>query len=419
MKIKLITALGLIISLSVFGADSNKTGVSELNGRTVKQALSLFRDIEGVDLSVDSKKKTATFTTNWTLSKDSAFTTKIIGKFDGTDTTFANEEGLNNDVTLEIGHKTLYYTLSNVQKSAYNKLHGDIANNIQNAKSGYYGCVTKELAKDVSKYKPLLDLIGSSVESIQKKLWTELPKEIKNHSELETQVEKQCKSFREVVTTKAVEITQLQYEREYYFTNYTLAYTPGSYTYFDLKNTEQKKSNTESIKIGAEFGSVTLAGSTSDPNRWLSWEATKWSFGTAYSKGDAKGESSKTNICQPLNTAEGFSKCFDTYLKPSYESENLSFFAKAAIRSKSSWLKGVDVELKHTKSDKRYENPDDDVTTKRWSLALPVTVFTNKEYNVRGGLTFNWQEKLKTDKADFDKFTIGLFITKGFSLSSN
>lgn len=419
MKIKLISALSLIISSSVFGGDSNKVGVPELNGRTVKQALSLFREVEGLDLTVDSKKKTATFTTNWTLSKDSAFTTKIIGKFDGTDTAFANEEGLNNDVTLEIGHKSLYYTLSDAQKSAYNKLHGDIANNIQNAKSSYYGCVTKELAKDIPKYKPLLDLISSSDETIQKKLWNDLPKEIKKHSKLEAQVDKQCKSFRETVAKKAVEITKLKYERSYYFTNYTLAYTPGSYKYFDLENMEQKKSDTESIKIGAEFGSVTLAGSTSDTNRWLTWEATKWSFGTTYSKGDAKGESSKTNICQPLDVAEGFSKCFDTYLKPSYESENLSIFVKAAIRSKSSWLKGLDVELKHTKSDKHFETPDDDITTKRWSLALPVTVFTNKEYNVRGGLSFNWQEKLKTDKVDFDKFTIGLFITKGFSLSSN
>ena len=419
MKTTLITALSLIISSTVFGEDSSKTEVPELNDRTVKEALSLFRDIEGLDLSVDSKEKTATFTTNWTLSKDSAFTTKIIGKFDGTDATFASEEGLNNDVTLEIGHKTLYYTLSDAQKSVFNKFHGDIANTIQNAKSGYYGCVTTELTKDYSKYKSLLDLIGSSDESTQKKLWKELPKEIKKHSELEAQVNKNCKSFRDTVTTKTVEISKLQYERKYYFTHYTLAYSPGSYSYFDLENMEQKKSDTESIKIGAEFGNVTLAGSTTDLNRWLTWEATKWSFGAAYSKGDTKGESSKTNICQPLEAAEGFSKCFDTYLKPSYESENLSFFAKAAIRSKSSWLKGVDVEVKHTKSDKRYDDPDDDVSTKRWSLTLPLTVFTNKEYSVRGGLAFKWQQKLKTDKVDFDKFTIGLFITKGFSLSSN
>lgn len=419
MKTKLIPALSLIISSAVFGEDSSKALVPELNDRTVKQALSLFRDIEGLDLLVDSKEKTATFTTNWTLSKDSAFTTKIIGKFDGTDTTFANEEGLNNDVTLEIGHKTLFYTLSDTQKSAFNNIHGDITNNIQNAKSEYYGCVTKELIKDISNYKPLLDLIGSVDESIQKKLWVELPKEIKKHPDLEAKVQENCNNFRETVMTKAIEINNLQYERGYYFTNYTLAYSPGSYSYFDLEDMSQKKSDTESIKIGAELGSVTLAGSTTDIDRWLSWEATKWSFGATYSKGDAKGESSKTNICQPLDAAEGFSKCSDNYLKPSYESENLSFFAKAAIRSKSSWLKGVDVEVKHTKSDKRYDDPDENISIKRWSLNLPLTIFTDKEYSVRGGLAFRWQEKVKTDKADFDKFTIGLFITKGFSLSSN
>ena len=414
MKFKLITALGFIVSSSAFGYDSNSRDVAKLNGRTVKQALDLFREVEGLDLSVDSKKKTATFTTNWTLSKNSALTMKIIGKFDGTDTTFANEEGLNNDVTLEIGHKNLYYSLSDAQQSAHDNLYGSIVKNIHKAQSDYYDCVIKEVTKDVTKYKLLLDMIGSSDETIQKNLWDDLPKKIEEHPTLEIQVDKQCNNFRETVVNKAEEIGNLQFERSYYFTNYTLGYTPGSYKYFDLERTEQKQSDTESIKIGAEFGSVTLAGSTTDINRWLNWEATKWSFGTTFSKGDAKSESSKTNICQPLDIAEGFSKCFDTYLKPSYESENLSFFVTAAIRSKSSWLKGLDVKLKHTKSDKRFATPADNITTKRWSLAVPVTIYTSKNDKIRGGLSFNWQEKLKTDKVDFDTFTIGLEPVNNF-----
>ncbi len=69
-----------------------------------------------------------------------------------------------------------------------------------------------------------------------------------------------------------------------------------------------------------------------------------------------------------------------------------------------------------------FDNPFVDETKvseiARWSVALPFTFFVTEKYDFKAGISLLWQEKLESDPAEFDRLTAGLFITKGFDISS-
>jgi hypothetical protein len=387
---KLITIFALVFCQNTLAEDKVLLG-----GYTPKQTLSLFKEVQGLELDVSSKDKKATISIQKAFDPDSILKLQVIGKFDGSDTSFANEDGLSNDVTLKLTHTSIYYdsnqTIDDDVKSVALRTR-----DMSRLKQTYYNCSIR--------YSPKKDT----------ETYLDYQKRIKNEK-LDTLINLDvCKSEHLAINKLDKDTDFYKFYRSYWYNSNSFSYSSGSHKYYDINSAKKESSDTESYKISSEVGMFELAGTSS--STW--WDSRKFAFGVEYSKGDTSGETGKVNICKVIEDSPNHSKCFESYLLPAFENKNLSFYGKYAFhRNDKALLKGADLTIKHTKFDKGFVDETKDVNTKRWSISLPLTLFVTKKYDVKAGISFLWQEHLETDKKYFDVFTVGLFVSKGFDLS--
>jgi hypothetical protein len=387
---KLIVILALIVCQSTQAEDKILLG-----GYTPKQTLSLFKEVEGLELDVSSKDKKATISMQKAFNSDSILKVQVIGKFDSSDTSFANENGLSNDVTLKLTHTNIYYdsdqTLNNdikfVEERTKERSH---------LNKKYYGCAVQHRPRKGGESE------GDYQTNIKKEKLSVLINQI------------DCKNEYSAIQKFDKETDEYQFYRSYWYNSNSFSYSPGSHKYYDINSAKKESSDTETYELSSEIGMFELSGTSN--STW--WDSRKFAFGVEYSKGDTSNESGKTNICKVKEDSPNYSTCFESYLLPAFENENLSLYGKYAFRrNNKAIIKGVDLTIKYTKRDKNFVDETKDVDTKRWSISLPVTLFVTKKYDVKAGLSFLWQEHLETDKENFDVFTVGLFVSKGFDLS--
>lgn len=387
---ELIIILALIICQSTQAEDKVLLG-----GYTPKQTLSLFKEVEGLELDVSSKDKKATISIQKAFNSDSIFKVQVIGKFDNSDTSFANEDGLSNDVTLKLTHTNIYYD-SDQTINDDAKLVIQRTQEMSALKQKYYKCSIK--------YSPKKN--GESYLDYQKRITEEKLDTLINLDE--------CKREYLAINKLDKDTDKYQFYRSYWYNSNSFSYAPGSHKYYDINTATKESSDTETYKISSEIGKFELAGTSN--STW--WDSRKFAFGMEYSKGDTSTETGKTNICKVIEGTPNHAICFESYLLPAFENENISFYGKYAFRrNDKALIKGVDLTIKHTKLDKKFVDETKDANTKRWSISLPLTLFVTKKYDVKAGISLLWQEHLETDKKDFDVFTVGLFVSKGFDLS--
>lgn len=373
-------------------ADDNKI---LLKGFTPEETLSLFKETQGLSLDINSKVKTATINVILPASSRNIWKFGLVGKFDGTDSTFADEDGLANDVTLNISHTQLFYDKDS-SFSAEIKIPERKAALMHEAKVKFMQCASELLPMEEDEsYSTYLDRLKKS------KLASEI------------QLGK-CKSEWVKINRIENETNSYDFYRSYYYFTQSGSYSPGKHKYYNQESLQSASKDIESIKASLEFGFFEFAGT--NQKKW--WDAQKFSLGIEYIKGDKTEETSKSNICVPLAESTSVSKCLDTYLQPSYESESVGIFGKYSFtRIDGALVKGLDFIIKNTWSDKNYVDSSKDIDIRRWSISLPVTFFVNKEHDVKAGLSAHWREHLKSDKEDFDVLTFGIFVTKGFDLA--
>jgi hypothetical protein len=384
----------IIASLAVSGVSAQE---KVLLGRyTPKQTLSLFKETEGLELDVSSKDKKATISIQKEFSSDSVFKAQIIGKFDGDDTSYADEEGLVNDVALKISHTNIYYDTSKMI-SIDTGIVEQRSIKMSKLKTKYLACANVvNQVQDGETYLTYLDRI----------------KKEKMDTEINLSV---CRNESLAIDSLEKDTDAYQFYRSYWYNTNSFQYSPGEHKYYDLASNLNKSNDTESVKFSTELGFFEVAGT--DSEQW--WDYRKFGLGVEYSKGDAAQESDKSNICKPLDNATTYSTCFDTYLQPAYESESLAFYAKYAFRRDgNSIIKGADIIVKYSNLDKNYIDDEKDVDTNRWSVSLPLTLFVTKEYDFKAGVSVLWRQHLDSDRADFDVLTVGLFVSSGFDLSA-
>ncbi|WP_218418121.1 hypothetical protein [Alteromonas lipotrueae] len=384
-----ILLICLLQTKFVFAAKAKYVSGTE----SIKETLSIFSEEQGVNLEIDGNKKLATISLLKDVTTENIFQIQIIGKFEGTDTALANEEGLVNDATLKITKKHIFFT-------------DEITNDIEIAESR---------ARGLRAIRNKLDSCAFSVIP-PKDLKTKIARyfdSLKDENKMLASVG--CAELLQERAAYQKNTNEIRLYRAYSYLDYSFAYTPGDYKYFDVNDEEVRKSDTESFTLGAEYGYISISSSEDTQKRKLyPWDSYKLALAVDYVKGDAKLEKNKTNICQLVPENSSLTRCFDTYLQPAFENENLSAFATIGIRARESWLYGAELVVKKTWIEKTFVDESSNIDQSRWSVELPITLFVTKKYDVRAGLNFSWQEKLKTDNADFDEFTVGLFVTKGF-----
>lgn len=375
--------------LFIFGWVFNVSANEDIDSQIAKETTNLFKSNDGLNLDYSKEKKLVSLQLQRALSSG-LLGLEVIGNFGDDPATFADEDGLTNDVTLKMSFNKLFYdgARSNVEHLL------DIAE------------IAFIRAKELSILKQALNKCIFSVLG-KKSKWSELKGNDKDR------VEKNCNSEIEAVENYTDDTQDIEFYRSYWFLKNTATYSPGEFKYYDLTTQTSEKSDTEKLGWDIEFGRFELAGDSQNSF----WRAQRYSLTLGYSKGNKSQESSKSNICKPIQ-AEGFQECFNTYLKPTYENETLSISGNYAFRfNLDNLVKGVEVTLKHVKAKKSYSDPTKNKDTSRWSLNLPIILFLNKEFDIKAGLEFDWKEHLDSDDDSFDPITIGLFVSKGFDLT--
>lgn len=389
-----IIVLGILLTSLTVRADDKELMIG---GNTAKESLFLFREVQGFDLNISDKEKTATISAAHEFETNSILSVKITGKFDGTDATFATEEGLTNDVTLNLAYTKLIYRPSNdaVEEFATMNLAKKEA-----LKLKYHQCMKKFI--DIPADKTLSEVVG------------ELKKN--DPAKLQFLITNECSSQYKVLIKLDENLSNFEFAKHYWFIKNEVTYSPGSFKYYDTTTSSFITQNQESLGFGASFGYFDIPSTADDKI----WTARRFKFGFSYNKGDsAEASNQKKNICSPLGESETLIECFEAYLEPAIEKKTFVFNTSYAVTFKpTSFLKGLEVDIKLTEVDKRFMDETKDSETERWSVALPFTFFVTEKYDFKAGLSLLWQEKLDSDPVDFDRLTAGLFITKGFDISS-
>lgn len=372
----------LLLFCSALNANS-----SEAIGKySVKETTNLFKSTEGLNLDYSKDKKSVSLQLKKALSSG-LLGLEVIGNFSDEQATFADEDGLTNDVTLKVSFNKLFYDGKLTKPSDISMLAYLRARESAKLKATVNECISKALGKS-----------------------SEL-KDLKGHDK--KYVEKICNSEINAEKSYKVSTANITFYRSYWFLKNTGTYSPGEFKYYDLTTQTSEKSDTEKLGWDVEFGRLEIAGDLQNSF----WRAKRYSISLGLSKSNKPQESSKSNICKPIQ-AEGFQECFNTYLKPTYENETFSISGNYAFRfNPDNLVKGVEITLKHVKAKKSYSDPTKNKDTSRWSLNLPIILFLNKEFDIKAGLEFDWKEHLDSDDDSFDPITIGLFVSKGFDLT--
>lgn len=389
---KNLFSTSLLLSLfcsSAFADEQNNAISAEASkqreakaGKNISDSFFMFREIQGLDLDLTSKDKKASILIKKNRGANS-FSLKLTGKFDGSDTEFANQDGLAGDV-----EGTLAYTMIIDERKVL---------------SDKIAILSARLISSSDAYDSLLTCLQSSnIKDIQREF------SIGDNSEdaLENCGD-EIKKYR--ATSKTIDN-----DFSYTYMHTSVTYAPSSFSYYDISNHKKVSSNSEGISTKLAFG---IYGESGDIESW--YEQDRFEIGAVYSKDDKPSSSNKKqNICKPYGEVAGYSECFDAYLSPTVETKKLIPYISYAMNftdDPNRWVNGVKFTVRHTNT--KIKAIDGDKDTKRFSVKIPVTMFVSSDKKIKAGLSLNWDEKIKTDDEDFDRFTVGFFISSGFDLA--
>ncbi len=184
---------------------------------TSKQSLFLFREIQGLDLTISEKQKSATISASHDFGTGNFLTAKITGKFDGTDTSFATEEGLVNDVTLNISYTKLIYEASNSGAANFSALANNTMTLLRN---NYLNCMRRFLTLPENRMEALKTITKLKKSDEAKFLYL---------------VAEKCSSQYQAVLKQDRDVSNFEFARSYWFIKNEVTYSPGSFKYYDTR----------------------------------------------------------------------------------------------------------------------------------------------------------------------------------------
>ena len=380
MKYLKTTLTGCVILFCNFPAFGN-----DINDEAKKQISSsyfLFKEIEGLNFDISSKDKKASLVIKKQVGANNAFL-KITGKFDGKDTQFANHDGLSGDVEGSIGATFIIdEEIAIAEKSAI-------------------------LNRGIAAFAPIDNELRNCAKKNDIKVKDTLSMDNVNSKAFKGKCDSQVKGWR-----KFQEDSQ---GFNYHYVHGQISYSPSSFGHYDIAQDKTIKESTEGYGVKLALGRYSeTAGLESD-----FYLQSRFEIGVDYREDDKPENSNKKrNICKPLVDNDGYTECFDAYLAPTADIEKTIPYISYAMNfsaSQNRWVNGVKLKLTHTTT--KTKTISSYKKTKRLGVSLPVTLFVSKDKGYRAGVSVNWQEKLSSDNDDFDKFSLGLFVSAGFDLA--
>jgi hypothetical protein len=373
----------MLINFSVYATVKNN--LSGTQASTIANSLFLFREIEGLDLDLASKDKKASINVNQYRGANN-FNFKITGKFDDEYGEFANQEGLAGDVIGSIGY-TRVFDIEHTS-TAGNTLSQKYESALESLDSALAECIAKEQSNDKKN--------GDKERS---------NKQLKSKGAA-------CHPLENSIVK--LENQGVKFPYSYKFGTFGFSYAPNSFKYYDINTLETVTSSTEGYEGKASYG---FFKEYADGAKIM--QQYKYELGVAYSKQDKPESKNKSqNICVPIPDLVGITRCFDSFLDPTVETENSTIFALYAVNfthKSNVILNGIQAKLSYAMTTTtNFMNEEKDYD--RWIFEAPLTLFVSDDKKIRAGLTYKYREKVDGDADDFDRSTISLFVSAGFSL---